>query len=164
MKVLYCGLYLAVLGIGMFLLGRWIPRKLFHPNAGYWRCFAFEKEGRLYEKLKIRKWHSHLPDMSRLFPRWMPPKHLQGNYSVRLETMILETCIAELVHLTLCVLGFGCVFIWPGPGGIAVSLCNLFLLNLPFVLIQRYNRPRLLRLQHRLKQTEKEKVYVRSDS
>ena len=60
--------------------------------------------------------------------------------------MIQETCIAEFVHIVLFVLGFGCVLIWEGPGGwMAAAVYNL-LGNVPFILIQRYNRPRLQRL------------------
>lgn len=44
MELLYYGLYLALLGSGMFLLGRVLPKELFHHDRGHWRCFTFEKE------------------------------------------------------------------------------------------------------------------------
>ena len=52
---------------------------------------------------------------------------------------------AECIHLLLPLAGLYCLRLWPGAGGIVVTLLY-FLGNLPFVLIQRYNRPRLQRL------------------
>ena len=60
--------------------------------------------------------------------------------------MIQETCVAELTHALLCLAGIAVFWIWPGPGGLILFLIDVFLGNLPFILIQRYNRPRLIRL------------------
>ena len=57
-----------------------------------------------------------------------------------------ETCVAESVHIILCLLGLGLLAIWPGPGGMVMTALYLLLGNLPFIVIQRYNRPRLLSL------------------
>ena len=65
--------------------------------------------------------------------------------------MIQETCVAELVHGLLCLSGLACLKLWPGMGGAIITLLNL-VVNLAYVAIQRYNRPRLLRL---LRNTEK---------
>ena len=69
--------------------------------------------------------------------------------------MIRETCIAELIHLLLIVLAPGGLLFWRTP--LAVVLTGLYMLgNVPFVLIQRYNRPRLIRLYGKLcRKTEK---------
>ena len=63
--------------------------------------------------------------------------------------MICETCIAELIHALLCLSGLYCLKLWPGAGGIIAAIVYILLFNLPFILIQRYNRPRLIRLQQR---------------
>ena len=150
MNFLRCVCYLLCTGTAGFLLGRLLPKKLLHPDRGLFRCFPFERDGRIYEKTGIRKWQKKVPDMSRIFPRWMPPKHLQGDYATRLPVMIRETCVAELVHMLASLAGLGCLYLWPGPGGITVTLLYILLFNLPYILIQRYNRPRLLRLQEKL--------------
>ena len=59
--------------------------------------------------------------------------------------MIQETCIAELVHGVLCIAGLYCFQIWPGTGGLLIAALNV-LGNLPYIIIQRFNRPRLVRL------------------
>ena len=67
--------------------------------------------------------------------------------------MIQETCIAEWIHELLILIGFGCVFLWKGIGGWIVSL--LYALgNLPYIIIQRYNRPKFIGLLKRLQAKE----------
>lgn len=63
-----CALYLAVLGVAAHPLGQALPRKWFCAEKAPWRSAPWEKGGRIYLKLGIRKWKDHLPDMSRLMP------------------------------------------------------------------------------------------------
>lgn len=42
-------------------------------------------------------------------------------------------------------------FLWRGIGGVAFAAVYILLGNVPFVIIQRYNRPRLQRLYDRRK-------------
>lgn len=156
MKFLNCAVYLAYCGIFGFLFGRILSLCRFQWEKGLFRCFAFEKNGKIYEKLNIRKWQARVPDMSRILPFLVPPKNLAGNYEDRLPTMIQETCVAEVTHVVVSIMGLPCLWIWPGIGGIAVTLLFAFFLNFPYILIQRYNRPRLIRLQKKL-QTRQEK-------
>lgn len=85
--------------------------------------------------------------MSKVFKKLMPAKNLCGSVdSKRLMVMILETCEAEVTHFLLCLTGLYCLWIWPGTGGAIVYAVYVLLGNLPFILIQRYNRPRLVKL------------------
>ena len=143
MEFLRCALYLSALGVLSFLFGRILPKSWIRGEAFPFRTNA--TEDRFYCFLRVRAWQNKLPDMSRMFPSLMPPKNLSGSYRERLPLMIRETCVAELTHVLLAILGFRCVAIWQGAGGIILSV--LFCLgNLPFVMIQRSNRPRLIRL------------------
>ena len=114
------------------------------------RSFCFEDNGAIYEKIGIRKWHKRLLDMSRILPFMMPAKNLSGDYEARLSVMIQETCVAEIVHIGASIAGLRCLWMWPGVGGVTVTVIHIVLLNLPFILIQRYNRPRLIHLQKKL--------------
>ena len=69
--------------------------------------------------------------------------------------MIEETCMAEATHIVMSFVGLGCIRICPGFGGILLTLIDILLFNLPFILIQRYNRPRLIR--HHQKYLHKQK-------
>ena len=148
--LLNCVVWLAVVGVMGFLVGRLLPAKWITPDKGLFRCLAFEKNGRFYEKLGIRKWHKRLPDMSRILPFLIPAKNMRGAYKDRLDVMIHETCVAEVIHHIMNFCALRCLKLWPGMGGICVALLYI-MLNLPFILIQRYNRPRLVHLQKRLK-------------
>ncbi len=140
-----CLVYLALLGAFSFVLGRALPKFMFRYDKFPYRAYSFEKEGVIYEKLRVKAWQNHLPDMSKLFPFLMPPKRVESRSVNCFTTMIQETCVAELIHFLLGVFGFGCVFIMPDLWGVLFGL--LFLLgNIPFIIIQRYNRPKLVRI------------------
>ena len=146
-KVRRCAIYLAAIGAVCFYIGRLLPANWFQSDRFPFRCFAIERGGRIYEKLGIRRWKDRVPDMSKILPKVMLPKRLSwGDQPEQVALLIQETCIAEVVHLILFVLGFGCVLLWDGLGGWVVSVVYNLLGNVPFILIQRYNRPRLQRL------------------
>lgn len=151
---LKCLFYLASVSIGFFFLGRLFPAKWMRYERFPFRLFQFERNGEIYKYLGVRKWQNKLPDMSKIFPQLMPSKKLDTVVTIEnTERMIQETCIAELTHSLLCVMGFGCVLLWKGFGGWIISI--LYLVgNLPFNIIQRYNRPKLVRLFKRMKVKE----------
>lgn len=140
-----CLLYLSAIGIAFFLIGRILPKKWFCANRFPYRSFRFEHEGKIYNRLKIRTWQNKVPDMSRIFSGLMPPKKLTYHTLEKLPLLIQETSVAECIHLLLCFAGLYCIRIWNGYGGVVISILY-FLGNVPFILIQRYNRPRLQQL------------------
>lgn len=138
--------YILCVSIAVFILGRVFPRKWIFEDRFPFKSFEFEKGGRIYNKIGIMKWKTKLPDASvaitKILPKFMPRKRL--DQSNQIPILIKETCIAEATHALVAILGFGCVFIWNGIGGWIVSIAFL-LLNIPFIIIQRFNRPRLIR-------------------
>lgn len=140
--IILCAAYLAVLGSVSFFIGRLLPKNMFKSDRSF-HIFGFEKNGKFYEKFGIKRWKDRLPDMSRIFPSLMPSKNGIGDVSY--DIMIRETRVAEFIHAFIAVLGFPCVLIAPGAAGTVIWL--LWVLgNIPFIMIQRYNRPRLERL------------------
>ena len=154
MNLWHCFMYLCLIGILGFFIGRILPKGWFHPDGILFRTCAFEKNGTIYNRLKVKRWMNKVPDMSRILPGMMPPKSLSpGIGPKQLDLAIRETCIAEFVHLALGLLGFFCVLIWEGIGGRILAL--LYLIgNLPYIIIQRYNRPKLMRVAERLREKE----------
>ena len=149
MLFLSCLLYIALTGLVSFLLGRILPKRLFRPNMFPYRSWRVEDGGKLYFKIKINRWQSIVPDMSRIVPRLMPSKRIQRRPSdAQIMRMIRETCVAEFIHILLCLSGVGLFWIWPGWGGTIVYVLYVLMGNLPFILIQRYNRPRLIAMRH----------------
>ena len=98
--------------------------------------------------------------MSRILPKLMPAKRLTPQTMTDLPRMIEETCVAELIHALLSVTGLGFLWLWPGGWGIALTVVYILLGNVSFIIIQRYNRPRLVKLlemqQKKAARTKKE--------
>ncbi len=146
----FCLVYLAAIGLSSFFLGRVLPKKWFSYEKVPFRPFPAEKDGKVYEKIGIRKWKDAIPDMSKVFPSLMPSKKMPRDASPeQIERMVEETCVAEWIHGLLGILGFGCAAIRKDLGGWIVSF--LYLMgNVPYVLVQRYNRPKLVRILRRM--------------
>lgn len=142
-------LYLLSISIAAFFVGRLLPKRWFSGDCFPFRAFAWERGGRVYEQLHIKAWQNRLPDMSRLLPALMPAKRLEDDFETQLPRMIQETCVAEETHVLLILGGLVCPTLWPGAGGLTLALLY-GAGNLPYILIQRYNRPRLMRLQSRM--------------
>lgn len=151
---LSCVIYVMLSGIVGFLLGRILPKSWFRANRFPYKSFAFEKEGKIYQKLNIHYWQNKVPDMSRILPWSMPAKNMAGDYQNRLPEMIQETCVAEMIHGLLCITGLYCLRLYPGAGGVLVVLIYIIVFNLPYILIQRYNRPRLMRIEKKLRKQQ----------
>lgn len=109
----------------------------------------FEADGTFWkEKLKVHKWKDKLPDGASLFHAGYKKKVLQGKDVPTIEIFIKETKRAELTHWLLMVPA-PFFFLWnPVWAGWAMILYAL-LVNVPFILIQRYNRIRLNRISKR---------------
>ncbi len=150
-----CVLYLVIISIISFLVGRILPKKWFRADLFPYRGYGFEKNGRIYMKIGIHKWQSKIPDMSKILPFMMPKKKLSGENLEKMPRMIQETCVAEFIHGINAIAGFYCLKLCPGVGGVVLSIIYAVILNLPFVLVQRYNRPRLIELNKRLEERNK---------
>lgn len=156
MPLLYSLLYVLAIGIISHIVGEAIPSSWFHHNRHPFRAWRWEREGRIYERIGIRKWKDRLPDMSRIVG-YMVPKRV--GIAPRAETvwrLVKETCRAEAVHWGLCILAPIVRLFWSNAiGWICAAL--IVLGNLPFILIQRYNRPMLVALAARLDAREERK-------
>lgn len=152
MKLLQCFLYAAFIGLASNPVGNLLPRRWFDPEQFPYRSFRWEQEGKIYNKLHIRTWKDALPDMSKILKNMVRKEVRSRPTAESMDLLARETCVAECVHWVLMVLSLAVLKIWKGLGGkICYALCVLG--NLPFIIIQRYNRPRLVRTMNRLRQT-----------
>lgn len=153
----YCVIYIAVLGILSFIIGRLLPKGWFHADKFPYKTAAGEQK--IYQALRVKSWQSKVPDMSRLFRHIMPAKKMTAETVADIPRMLEETCVAELTHTLLSILGLAMLWLWPGWGGIIVTIIYILLGNVPFIIIQRYNRPRLQRL-YAMQQRKRERSNV----
>lgn len=142
MELLYCAIYIAVLGITSNIIGNALPRRWFCAERFPFRCFDWEDEGRIYLKFHIRAWKDRVPDMSK-YVKYMYRKKVESKPSAdNFTRLIEESCVAEAGHVVLILASLVVVRIWRGTWGWVIwLLCALG--NLPFIMIQRFNRPRL---------------------
>lgn len=131
---------------------------LFHAATGYaahrlpdarlerdgWllRPRRFETAGPFYRRrLRIHAWKDALPEAGALFPGGVSKRRLPGRDAAGLELFVRETRRAELAHWW----AMGCApafLLWNPPLPAALLVGYGVAVNLPFVLIQRYNRLR----------------------
>lgn len=153
MYFIKCILYLLVICIMVFFIGRLFPRRWINENKFPFKSYHWEKNGKIYDKLAIKKWKTKLPDASivlnRIIPKLYPKKRMKNKEIDKVQVLLKESCVAEGTHKVVSILGFGCILIWKSFGGVTISII-FYLFNIPFVLIQRYNRPRLLKVSKKL--------------
>jgi len=155
MGFLCCVAYMGFLGVVSYPVGRLISWRDPDPDNFWFKQRKWELEGKIYEKLHIKSWQARIPDVSKVLGRWMPQKKLNVGFNAEtVRTMIRETCTAEMVHNLLNVAGLRLLSIWDGVGGVVMYLIYFILGNLPFILVQRYNRPRLKNLLNHLELKE----------
>ncbi|PQF24444.1 glycosyl-4,4'-diaponeurosporenoate acyltransferase CrtO family protein [Enterococcus mundtii] len=124
---------------------RQIADTFFERNRRWFRSFPFEKQGVIWEKkFRIKKWKDKLPDGTVIAKRGFDKSRLGKTDSAALKKFIIETQRAELTHWLLIAPAF-LFFLWNPKWAGWVMVFYALLVNVPFIMIQRYNRPRLER-------------------
>jgi len=107
---------------------------------------GWEGDGSVYERLGVRRWKDRLPEAGGLFGGVSKRSLSLGRDG--LAQFAAETRRAEYVHWAL--LAVGPLFAWWNPWPLALAMLGYAVLaNVPFVIVQRYNRARVLALAHR---------------
>ncbi len=95
--------------------------------------------------LKIKKWKHYLPDGARASKKGFRKKNLSSFQTDYLETFIFETGKAEIMHW-LQIVPFFIFGLWSPPFVVWIMLAYALIVNLPCIITQRYNRPRLVKI------------------
>jgi glycosyl-4,4'-diaponeurosporenoate acyltransferase len=122
-----------------------IPARRLATDGPLTRLRAVERDGRAYERLRIRRWKDRLPELGAAFPGGVSKRGLRSGDSADLRRFVAETRRAELVHWTIPAIVP--VFALWNPGLLmAAMVAYAAIANLPCLVVQRYNRARLLRV------------------
>jgi glycosyl-4,4'-diaponeurosporenoate acyltransferase len=122
-----------------------MPNRWFDRDTGLYRIRAWEKNGRFWQRtLRVRSWKDRLPDGAALMRRGYPKKRLADLSPENLTVFIRETRRAELTHL-LALAPVGLFFLWNPPLAAWINVLYALVLNVPCLIAQRFNRPRLMR-------------------
>lgn len=133
------------------LICRIIPARYYSLDSVLFKERAWEKNGKFYSKFfKVKKWKHLLPDGAAA-TRGYRKKNLKDYSSENLEHFLVESCRAELTHI-LAILPFWVFGLFGPPKIIPIMLFYALAVNMPCIIVQRYNRPRIKRLIKRSKQ------------
>lgn len=136
--------WFAVIFLSGFLWRQRPPRMFDHERFPF-KPFGFEQDGTMYEKkMKIKAWKDMMPEAGGVF-KGFGKRHIELRDTAYLETFVRETCRAETVHYTIMA-ALPLFIIWNPPAAILIMIPIVLAGNIPCIIIQRYNRPRLLNL------------------
>lgn len=134
---------------------RLVPRRWFNYKAWYFKTFKFETK--FYDFLKIKKWKEKIPEMGKT-GGFAKNKVSDPKNSEYLHRFLEENCIAEFIHSASILCSFLIFILLDRPYllsiGLPVFLMYFYLNFLPLI-VQRYLRPKLIRLYDRSLKQEK---------
>ena len=129
-----------------------IPQSYF--SAEKKRFSVSEKEMKFYRKIRINSWKDLIPETGKLTTGLSKGK-IESTGKDYLKTFITETCYAEVIHIWMSLAGFIPLiasYFFQRNFFLSIALPHAlinFLLNIPPILIQRNNRPKLLHMYMR---------------
>ena len=145
--ILLCFIVWPVLQTAAALFCLKLPDSVFAPDSGFFRTLRFENNGLIYEKLfKVSRWKHLLPDGGMVWKkRGFRKKRLESLSNGNLNRFLIESARGELTHW-LAILPFWVFWFFTPPDVPFIMLAYALFINMPCIIVQRYNRPRVIRL------------------
>jgi glycosyl-4,4'-diaponeurosporenoate acyltransferase len=143
------GIAWVVLHLGTAYLCCRIPTQRLDHRRWLFRTRDWERGGVVYQAvLHIRKWKSLLPSGGPALGADFSLARVESHDRGYLQRWVLESCRAEITHW-LAMASVALFLLWNPPVGVAANVVYAFAANVPCILAQRYNRPRVLALLER---------------
>ncbi len=134
--------------LAVFLVCIKLPHSKFDPEKGRFAPKTWERHGRWYrDKLKIQAWKDKVPQ--HIGKDGFSKEHFKDVSIEYIDEFIFETCRGEWMHMKNLICAVITLVINPIIVGLVFSFL-IMLANLPFAIIQRYNRFRLYTLRKKL--------------
>jgi glycosyl-4,4'-diaponeurosporenoate acyltransferase len=131
-------------GTAVGYLAARLPEATFAADGRLTRIRAWERDGRIWERIRVRRWKQAVPELGSLFggvsKRRLPAPGRQG-----LDRLAAETRRAEMVHWAAALPVF-VMPLWNPAWVTVVMVVYAVAANAPFIVIQRYNRARVERI------------------
>ncbi len=143
-----------VFQVSIALLCMKIKDSRFSSDSFLFRTRNWEDNGEIYDKVfRIRKWKKLLPDGGALTKGGYSKKSLSDTTTQNLEKYIVESCRAEYSH-ALSILPFWVFGLFAPARIMLYMLIYALLINLPCIIAQRYNRPRVAKVLAKIKERD----------
>lgn len=143
-------------GIIVALPKKW-QKKLFNSERRFYT--VREREMRFYRQIRLPKWKDKLPQHNTDFDKRHLAKDITKDYLLK---YIFVTCRAEVIHYITGLVGYFSLFFsflsenieyWHD---VYLTIATAMMIgNIPFSMIQRYNRYRLKRLLEKIERSHK---------
>lgn len=152
LAIILCFLLWPVLQVGAALICIHMPDLHFLPDGFFFRARRFEKGGQLYDRIfKVSRWKHLLPDGGMVWKkRGFKKKRLDNFTEENLNRFLVESARGELTHW-LAILPFWIFGFFAPVRVIWFMLLYALLINMPCIIVQRYNRPRVHKLLYKIK-------------
>lgn len=143
--ILLCFIIWPVLQVSAALICLKLPDGIFSPDLFLFRSHSFEQEGRIYDKIfLVRRWKHLLPDGGTVWKKHgFRKKRLNDFSEENLDRFLIESARGELTHW-LAILPFWVFGFFTPSFVICLMLVYSLLANMPCIIAQRYNRPRII--------------------
>lgn len=139
-----CFLLWALIQFAVSILCIKTPNRYFDVAKFPFAPFGFENNGAFYRKwFRVHKWKKYLPDGGVLMGSDFRKKNLEHVTGANLQRFLIESCRAEMTHVFAIFPFWLFGFIAPAEV-IWMMLVYALAVNLPCIIVQRYNRPRIL--------------------
>jgi glycosyl-4,4'-diaponeurosporenoate acyltransferase len=122
-----------------------LPLRRLDHDGHLTRLRSWEREGRAYERLGIRRWKDRLPELGAAFRGGVSKRSLSSSGTVDLTRFAAETRRAEIVHWAIPLVT-PLFSMWNPSWLVGAMATYAVAANLPCLIVQRYNRGRLLRV------------------
>ncbi len=126
-----------------------LPKKVFNPFLKLYN--VGKRERKFYEKIGIRKWKDRIPEAGQLFANFSKTEVADMTNNEYVKKFMSETIYAEIMHWLSMLFSFLIIFIdlrLALTVGLPLIIGNM-ILNIMPVMVQRYNRPKLMVLYQR---------------
>lgn len=138
----------AIIQIGVGYIVVKINDKRFIPGSSLYKEHAWEQSGEIYEKLfRVRRWKSWLPSGGKFFGIFSI-NSFRSTANTYTDKWLIESCRAEFTHW-LALLPAVLFFLWNPFNAWMMNIAYALCANLPCIISQRYNRPRVMKLLKR---------------
>lgn len=143
-----------VLSFVISVITEHLPVRFYDYRRRLFRERKWERGGRFYEQFfLVKRWKTKLPELSDYLKVIFSKRRLKSVGSNYLLTFVEESCKAEFTHWIIILSSL--LFFFRTDSATALRVFFVAsVLNLPYIIIQRYNRPRILHMLRRKEKTE----------
>jgi glycosyl-4,4'-diaponeurosporenoate acyltransferase len=121
-----------------------MPDSFYSRDSWLLRQREWEKRGEFYQRIfRVKVWKKLLPELGDIVKSVFPKKRIKEYTREYLQKYIFESCKSEVTHWSIIfsTLSF---FLWSEFEPAMMIVILAIILNLPYIIIQRYNRPRIM--------------------